>query len=201
MANDSGSEIHGIDKRRPFSSFFRTVFEVLVRPAEFFSRFSRPRLEDPSGPVIFAVTCSVVSGMLVLATLPINPLPPVGRPALPEQDGLTLGVGLVATLVIVIVLAFVALLVGTIVQHLLTIPFIRLGERIKPTFLVVAYAMNAVALLSWIPVFGYLAILYGFYVVTIGLREDHRTTVRALLAAAPYFLVTPFSPEAAPCPR
>lgn len=190
MATRSDSEVHGFDTASPFSSFYRTAFEVLVRPAAFFSRFTRPRIEDPSGPVIFAVVCSVLSGILAIATFPLNPLPLPGRPSFFEQDGLTIGVGLVTTLIFIVIMAFVALAVGTLVQHLLTLPFIRMGEGIKATFLVVAYAMNAVTLLSWIPVVGYLAILYGVYVVTIGLREVHRTTtVRALLAALAFYVL------------
>jgi hypothetical protein len=53
----------------------------------------------------------------------------------------------------------------------------------------VAYT-SAVDLLSWIPVLGLLAGLYGVYVAAAGLREMHGTTSpRALLAVlVPYLL-------------
>lgn len=42
---------------------------------------------------------------------------------------------------------------------------------------------SAAALLSWVPVAGYLASLYGLYVTMLGIRELHGTTTkRASLA-------------------
>jgi hypothetical protein len=48
------------------------------------------------------------------------------------------------------------------------------------TLRVYAYT-SAAGLLSWIPVVGYLASLYGFFLTFVGIREVHGTTIgRAL---------------------
>ena len=175
----------GFELRHPFSSFFRTVIEVLLRPDQFFARFNRRELQETTAPVVFAVVCTVLSLSLLLAASTIfHPLPLPVRARFLDQDRLTFGIGLVTTIVFILVTALISLFVGTLVQHLLTLPFIRYGEGIKATFVVLAYGVNTISLLSWIPVVGYLAILYGLYVSTVGPREVHgTTTVRALIPA------------------
>ena len=72
---------------------------------------------------------------------------------------------------------------GAAIQHFFVFLFVRERRGYWGTFPVVAYG-SAISLLSWIPVLGYLATLYGVYVTTVGLREAHATsTTRALLAA------------------
>jgi hypothetical protein len=74
--------------------------------------------------------------------------------------------------------------IGAAIQHLFVFLFVRERRGFWGTFPVVAYGGAALSLLSWIPILGYLVMLYGIYVTTVGMREMHGTTTpRALLAA------------------
>ena len=76
-----------------------------------------------------------------------------------------------------------------VLQHFLVMIFVRQREDYDVTLLAYAYA-SALALLSWVPIVGYLASLYGLYVTMLGIRELHGTsTTRAFLAVLVPLLV------------
>ena len=179
----------GFDTSRPVGSFIEVVRGVLFEPARFFAGLT-PRQEGVWAPLILAGICFVISAPLSLLSAPLDPLAPedVLSPLFSlfslAQDSPGTAIVLAVFLLLLVPL-FVALSVylGTAIHHLFILLFVRQQRGFPATFLVVAYG-SALQLLSWIPVLGYLATLYGIYVFTVGLREVHgTTTTQALLAA------------------
>lgn len=179
----------GFDASRPGESFVEVVRGVLVEPARFFAGLGEPGPGRAKEPLIFAVICGVISVPLSFLAAPFDPLAS-GRPGfrmdfLPfAQDNPLVTVVLAALFILLLPLLIVlGVYVGAAIQHLFVFLFVRERKGLWGTFPVVAYG-SAISFLSWIPVLGYLATLYGVYVTTVGLREMHGTsTARALLAA------------------
>jgi len=180
----------GFDTARPVGSFIEVVRRVLFEPARFFAGLTTPREEGVWAPLIFAGICFVISVPLSILTAPLDPFlvdevepsPLFSFFSLAQDSPFTAIV--LAIFLVLLVPLFVALgvYVGTAVQHLFVLLFVREQRGFPATFLVVAYG-NTLTLLSWIPVVGYLFSLYAIYVLTVGLRELHgTTTTRALLA-------------------
>lgn len=139
--------------------------------------------------MIFTVVCGVISFLLGSLAAPFDPLT-WGEPIFPqswtsfavENPGIT-ALPVILGLVLSPLLALIGFYIGALIQHLFVAIFVRQGSGFEATLRVVAYAYP-LSLVSWIPVIGYLVILYGVYVYTMGFRELHSTsTTRALLAA------------------
>ena len=178
----------GFDTSRPRESFVEVVRGVLLEPARFFAGLGEPGPEGVKGPLVFALICSAISFPLALLVAPVDPLVPEQSNLLANflsfaRDNIGLAVGLAAVFLILLPLfAILGLYLGAAIQHFFVFLFVRERKGYWGTFPVVAYG-SALALLSWIPVLGYLATIYGIYVTTVGLREMHgTTTARALLA-------------------
>lgn len=158
------------------SSFLRSLVEttraVILDPARFFRGLDRS--PSSGNAIIFAVVCSVVSIVLAALTAPLNPFVPGGG-WLP--DG-----WLVVTLVLSPLLAWIGLYIVAAVQHLFVMIFVRPRKGFDATLRVNAYA-SALALLSWVPVVGYLASLYALYVTMVGIKELHETSTRRAMLA------------------
>lgn len=73
-------------------------------------------------------------------------------------------------------LIILGLYIGAGIYHLLVLLFVGpTGTGFEATLRVFAYT-SAIDLLSWIPVAGMLAGLYGFYLTFVGIREMHETS-------------------------
>ena len=164
---------------------------VLAEPAAFFAGLGGPRPGRVKGPLVFAIICGVVSSPLALLLEPFNPLTR-GQPGIESSFSSLYGNNpgaaiALAALIVVLLPLFIVLgvYIGAAIQHLFVFLFVRERRGFWGTFPVVAYGAAAISLLfSWIPILGYLVMLYGIYVTTVGLREMHGTsTARALLAA------------------
>lgn len=184
------------DTSRPLGSFVEVVRGVIGEPARFFAEFGEPSAERYKPPLIFAVICGVISAPLSLLPTPLNPLMPEGGN--PTSAFLSLvrdnpGAAIALAVVLILLLPLFVVLgvyLGSAIQHLFVFVFVRERRGFWGTFPVVAYGSSAISLLSWIPLLGYLASLYGVYVTVVGLRELHgTTTVRASLAVLVPFLI------------
>lgn len=176
-----------------------------MRPRDYF------RSVDARGgfapPLVFALVCSAISAPLGALLAPYDPLGPRGGGTVPgvpsgwlAETGVVAGalLGLFVALVVLLLL-LLAIYVGAGVCHLLVLVFAR-GRHagFNATFKAYAYS-SAASLLSWVPVAGYAAALYGLYLLFVGLRELHGLPpARAALAVAPlavlqlYSLITLF---------
>ena len=174
MGSTGGNESvrTGFEPARFFDSFVQTVRAVTLEPAAFFRNLARSA--STGNAVVFAVVCAVANLALARLAAPFDPLT-TGRTGLP--DG-----WLVATLALSPLLAWLGLYFLAAVQHLFVAVFVRSGRGFDTTLRISAYA-SALALLSWVPVVGYLASLYGLYVTMVGIRELHETSVRRALLA------------------
>jgi hypothetical protein len=89
---------------------------------------------------------------------------------------------ILAVLVLAPLLVLVGLYISAAIYHVLVWIFVRPADTgFEATLRVVAY-ISAVDLLSWIPVVGLLASLYGLYLAFVGIREMHGTTTGRALA-------------------
>lgn len=185
---DPGSgttEGEGFRVSEPLRSFPATVRRVLLEPVGFFRNMARA--DSLWNPLVFAVVCALISSLLTYLAAPRAPF------AGPEGGfgGLFAGIGdrslvsLAALVLVVLLLAplFVVLVlyIGAAIYQVLVGIFVgRENAGFDATLRVYAYT-GAVELLTWIPVAGYAASLYGFFLAFLGFREVHGTTTgRAL---------------------
>jgi hypothetical protein len=180
----------GFDSSRPARSFLEVARGVLVEPAAFFAGLGGPRPDRVKGPLIFAIICALISSPFAFFLQRYDPLAP-RQPDMVSgftsmfRDNPAAAIALAVLLVALLPLfAVLGVYIGAAVQHFFVFLFVRERRGYWGTFPVVAYGGSALALFSWIPILGYLVMLYGVYVTTMGLREMHGTsTARALLAA------------------
>ena len=157
-------------------------------------------------PLVFAIVCALISLPLQLLAAPFNPLAG-GTPNLgtlysdlistvePGEAALVVGIFLLVFLILVPLGATLGLYIGALIYHLLVLIFVRPAETdFEATFRVFAYT-SVVVLLSWVPVLGFLAALYGYYLAFVGIKEMHETTTGRALAVVlvPAVLFVTFS--------
>jgi hypothetical protein len=191
QARGGGSrEDAGFDLSNPARSFVSTVREVLFDPIGFFRRL--PPRGWSLNPVVFALICALISAPLAILAASFDPLVEEGVPsmldpliALVAQPGGSVVAVVVLVLTILILVPALALLVlyiGAAIYHILVRIFVRPTDSdFQATLRVVAYT-SAIDLLTWIPVVGILASLYGLYLAFVGIREIHGTTTGRALA-------------------
>ena len=146
----------------PVQTFVSTVRSVVMVPAEFFRGILRQG--DLVNPLIFALICyeiyTILGGLLRLAGI-----------------GADLGFGgFIASLILAPIFAVVGLFIGAGILYLLVMLIV--GSRnagFEGTFRVSAYS-SVTLLVSWIPIIGWIASLYGIYLAIVGIREVHNTT-------------------------
>lgn len=144
----------------PFSSFVETAREVLLRPVGFFRGIAREG--DYLSPLLFALICYVTSAFLGGV---------IGMISGSEGIG-----GFIAGIVSGLVGGVIVLFVGAGIYHLLVVLLAgpqRAGY--EGTFRVAAYA-SVTALVSWVPLVGWILSLYGIYLSIVGIREVHSTS-------------------------
>jgi hypothetical protein len=155
----SGGEF---DYSDPVQSFINAVRGVVTAPVGFFRGIRREG--DFVNPLIFALICYEVSAILsgLLALMGVF-------------GGRGFGSFLVS-LIVAPIFAAIGLFIGAGILHLLVMLIV--GSRnsgFEGTFRVGAYS-SVTSLVSWIPVIGWIASLYGIYLAIMGIREVHNTS-------------------------
>jgi len=171
----------------PINSFINTVRNVVLNPAEFF-RGIRRRQGDFVNPLVFALICALVSGILGGISNFLLSLAFAGDPD--SEVGGAFG-GLVGSIIVVPITTAIGLFIGAGILHLLVLLLVRPGNAgYEATFRVVSYS-NVTQLVSWIPIIGFIASLYGLVLVILGIREVHDTTTgrAALVVLIPVAVV------------
>jgi hypothetical protein len=146
----------------PVQSFISTVQRVVLQPADFYRGILRRG--DFLNPLIFAIICyeafTILSGLLALV-------------GIGQQQGFG---GFIVSLILAPIFAAIGLFIGAGILHLLVMLIVGSGNSgYEATFRVGAYAA-VTSLVSWIPIIGWIASLYGIYLAIVGIREVHGTT-------------------------
>ena len=170
----SGGEFNYQD---PVQSFISTVRNVVTAPAGFFRGIRREG--DFLNPILFAVICYEVAAILggLLGLLGVG----AGR-----------GFGsFLVSIILAPIGAVIGLFIGAGILHLLVMLIV--GSRnsgFEGTLRVSAYS-SVTSLVSWIPVIGLIASLYGVYIAIMGIREVHSTTTgkAALVVLIPVVVI------------
>jgi hypothetical protein len=164
MALDPGRAEGGdYDLSNPINSFIDVVRRLVLQPVIFFAEL--PRRGNFINPLVFALLCyeisAVLGGVLGLAG---------GEP----DRGLE---ALVVSIIAAPIGGAIGLLILSGILHLLVRLIVGAGESgFAATFRVASYA-TVVNLVGWIPIIGSLvALVYGIYLFTVGIREMHETT-------------------------
>lgn len=151
------------DLSNPVNSFIDVVRRLVFQPSSFFAGL--PRRGNFINPLVFALICYEISaifgGLLGLA---------VGEP--------DRGLGpFIVSIVVAPIGGAIGLLILAGLLHLLVRLIVGVGNSgFRATFRVASYA-TVVNLVGWIPIIGSLvALVYGIYLSTLGIREMHETT-------------------------
>jgi hypothetical protein len=155
----SGGEFNYQD---PVQSFINTVRNVVTAPVGFFRGIRRQG--DLINPLIFAIICyevsAILGGLLSLVGVYGN-----------EGFG-----SFLVSIILAPIFAAIGLFIGAGILHLLVMLIIGSGNSgFEATFRVSAYS-SVTSLVSWIPIIGWIASLYGIYLAIVGMREVHSTT-------------------------
>ena len=176
------------DYRDPVQSFISTVRRLVLEPVAFFRGMNREG--DFINPLVFSLVCweisAIIGGLLGVLGAAVG----IGTRGVGEAL-----VSFFASLVITPIVAAAFLFIVAGIIHLLVMLIARpVGTGFEATFRVVAYADVSV-LLTWIPLFGGLAALVWYTVLSIlGVREAHHTStgqavVVVLIPVAATFLL------------
>jgi hypothetical protein len=169
-----GSEF---DYRDPVQSFIGAVRSLVTAPAAFFRGLAGH--SDLVNPLIFALICyeiyTILNALLRLAGV-----------------GTDIGFGsFLATIILAPLFAAIGLFIGAGILHLLVMLLVGSGNAgFAATFRVSSYS-SVSSLVSWIPIIGWIASLYGIYLAIVGVREVHNTTTgrAALVVLIPAIVV------------
>jgi hypothetical protein len=167
------------DYSDPVQSFINAVRGVVTAPVGFFRGIRRQG--DFVNPLIFAIICYEVSAILggLLSLVGVS-------------MGDTQGFGsFLIGIILAPIGAAIGLFIGAGILHLLVMLIV--GSRnsgFEGTFRVGAYSA-VTTLVSWIPIIGWIASLYGIYLAIVGIREVHNTTTgrAALVVLIPAVVV------------
>jgi hypothetical protein len=155
----SGGEFNYQD---PVQSFINTVRNVVTAPVGFFRGIRREG--DFVNPLIFAIICYEVSAILggLLSLVGVYGSEGFGS--------------FLVSIILAPIFAAIGLFIGAGILHLLVMLIIGSGNAgFEGTVRVSAYS-SVTSLVSWIPVIGWIASLYGIYLAIVGMREVHSTT-------------------------
>jgi hypothetical protein len=151
------------------NSFIGLMKTVLVRPSDFYQHM--PTTGGFSPPFVFLAICLGVAGI---------------------SAAIIAGVDVFLFLKLVIFGAIFSF-IGAGILHLIAQQFFEGKGAYEGVYRTVAYA-GVVNLLTWIPVVGFLAGLYGLYLQIVGLENVHKITagqavVTVLIAFAIYLIM------------
>jgi len=161
----------------PVQSFINTVRNVVTAPVGFFRGIRRQG--DLVNPLIFAIICYEVSA--ILGGL-------ISLMGLYNSEGFG---SFLVSIILAPIFAAIGLFIGAGILHLLVMLIIGSGNAgFEATFRVSAYS-SVTSLVSWIPIIGWIASLYGIYLAIMGMREVHSTTTgkAALVVLIPAVIV------------
>jgi hypothetical protein len=172
-AASSGGEFNLQD---PVGSFLSTVRNVVLNPVGFFQGI--PRQGNFVNPLVFALICAVVSGILGGI---VNFL--IGLAFSSGNQGVTSAfLSLIGNIILTPIGVAIGVFIGAGIYHLLVLLLVRPSNAgFEATFRVVAYT-SVIQLVSWIPLVGIIAGLYGVVLSVFGIREVHNTTTGRALA-------------------
>ena len=153
---------------------------VLLEPVRFFRNMDRA--DSLWNPIIFVVVCELVSFLFAYLVAPLDPFLGQGESfgdlfaGLGDRGLASVVVLVLAVLLLAPLFMILSLYIGAAIYQILVGIFIGGGNvGFDATLRVYAYT-SAVALLSWIPIVGYAASLYGFFLMFLGIKEVHGTT-------------------------
>lgn len=180
MSEDSGSGSGGqeFDLAEPIGSFTRTISNVLLAPRDFFSGIA---LEGSlKNPLTFSLGCllfsALLNGLMVYLDTPGTMSWTVGASLLGSTENLEPGATLPIVMFYVLISAPLSAVVGLYlyagIAHLLVMLFMQQQRGFEATLRTCCY-VEAVALLNWIPLVGWIAGLYGLYLLVVGSRQVH----------------------------
>jgi hypothetical protein len=155
------------DLARPIESFVETARTIVFQPVAFFSRL--PRQGNLGSPLIFALICYGISALIsgVIGLL----------------SGHDIG-ALIGGVVAAIIGGAIGLFIVAGIAHLLVILIVgSTNSGYEATFRAAAYS-SVSSLVSWVPVVGPLAGLYGLVLAIVGIRELHQTSTGKAIAVA-----------------
>lgn len=156
----------------PVGSFIATVRGVVLSPVQFFRGIRTSG--DFVGPMVFALICSVISGILGAFISLISNL------IFGNGAGAAVG-GFFSTLFLTPIFTLIGLFIGAGIYHLLVMLLVRPNAGFEGSFRVVAYS-SVVQLVSWVPIIGGLLSLYIIVLDIFGMREVHGTTTGRAVA-------------------
>ncbi len=191
--DQAGSAQVGLRFGNFFGSFASSVKDQVLAPGNFYARLAA-RHGDLLEATVFALACGLVGVMLALGAFLVFPdLPGTFAPADPgfaRSEGLDrygnagVALTLVFALVASIVGGIVGLLVGAVILHVLVVLLVgAVRGGFVESFKIVCYA-SVTSLLTWVPVAGYIGVLYGLVLVFFGVRSMHGASRNRALAVA-----------------
>lgn len=175
---------------RPFASLFATTRDVLLSPRRFFDGLA------PDGPlwppVLYFLICYLATTLISLvATTALFAVPAifvaVANPS--EPRAATSGLLIFFVVFVLLSLAFFVLVAvlffaSVPLQHACVFLIAGRNQRgLRATLRLSCYAVGAPIALGWIPIVGFLAAFYCFYLYTTALRRVHGISTRKTLGA------------------
>lgn len=146
------------DMYRPVETFVPVGRAVALQPLAFFG--AMPRLGGYQNPLAFALICAGISGI-------ITGLFRIGGAGI---------LGLVGSILVSVIGGAIGLFLVAAVANFMVNAIVGSGRaNYETTFRVAAYS-SVTTIVSWIPVIGGLAGLYGLYLAVVGVREVYQTT-------------------------
>jgi hypothetical protein len=171
----------------PFSSLFSITRDILFSPRRFFDALPP---DGPLGaPVLYFLTCSALTAVInTVATLAFLAVPVGIALATGSWDaGLILRlltVFVFVSLVVVPVLFAAGFFASVPIQHLFILLVAGRDQKgPSATLRVSCYSVGAPVAVAWIPVVGFLAIFYCFYLHMVGLKRVHRISTGRSIGA------------------
>jgi hypothetical protein len=169
----------------PFSSLLSTTRDVLFSPQSFFDEL--PPVGPLGAPVLYFLICSAITAVInVLAALTFLAVPVGIAVATGSLDAgmliRVLSIFVFASLVVLPALFVAGFFASVLVLHSsIRLIAVRDQKGLPATLRVSCYAVGAPVAVAWIPLAGILAVFYGFYLQTTGLKRVHRiSTARSL---------------------
>jgi hypothetical protein len=168
----------------PVGSFISTTRGVVLSPVNFFRSIARRG--DFINPLLYALICALIAAFLggllgLLGGLLF---------AVPGDDtgaaltgGLIGGVaGILFNLILLPIFTVIVLFVGAAITHLLVMLLVRpTNAGFEATFRAGAY-IQALQLISWIPIVNFIAFIWAIVLYIFGIREVHNTTTGRAVA-------------------
>jgi hypothetical protein len=175
---------------RPFASLFETTRDVLLSPRRFFYEL------PPDGPlwppVLYFLICYLATTLISLvATVSLFAVPATFVAAANPSEPRAATSGLLFFFVVFVLLSLAFFVVVAVLffasvplQHAFVFLIAGRDQRgLKATLRLSCYAVGAPVALGWIPIVGFLAALYCFYIYTTALKRVHGISTRRTLGA------------------